>query len=101
MLGPTYGSVKMVQGLFAKSTDQTQDQLVGMVLSLDKNGCDEQEIQKYMAHDRSTIIYVIMAIPLKQAISPFILQMFGSDNKFKTIDVIHRWNHTVEQLKRY
>lgn len=91
--------------------DQSLDQLVGIVLLLDEhNGCprryeftarDQEEITKFMKHSRSTFVYIIMAIPLKEGVAPFILQMFGTDNKFKTIDVIKRWDYTIRGLKRY
>lgn len=90
--------------------DPTLDQLVGIVLPLDENnGCprryeftarDEEEITNFMKHSKSTLVYVVMAIPLKQGIAPFILQIYGTDNKFKSIDVIRRWKHTLAELKR-
>lgn len=90
--------------------DQTLDQLIGMVLPIDdRTGCpkrfehtarDEDEIKSFMKHKRSTLIYIVMAIPLKEGVAPFILQMYGTDNKFKACDVIKRWNFTIENLKR-
>lgn len=91
--------------------DPKSDQLIGMVLPLDENnGCpkryeytarDEEEIKKFMQNTRSTLVYIIMAVPLKEGVPPFILQMFGTDNRFTATDVIKRWNHTIESLKRY
>lgn len=91
--------------------DQTLDQLVGMSLPIDEiTGCpkryefttrDENEIRKYMQQSKSSLVYIVMAIPLKGGIPPFILQMYGTNNRFKTTDVIKRWNHTIEELKRY
>lgn len=88
--------------------DQTLDQLVGIVLPFDQHtgipiryeftARDEEEIRHFMKHDKSTLVYIVMAIPMKQGIAPFILQMFGTNNKFKTIDVIRRWNFTIHQL---
>lgn len=90
--------------------DQTLDQLVGMVLPIDSNtGCpkrfehtarDEEEIKSFMQHNKSTLVYIVMAIPLKEGIAPFILQMFGTDNRFTASDVIKRWNFTIQSLKR-
>lgn len=90
--------------------DQMMDQLVGMVLPIDAHtGCpkryeftarDEEEIKKFMQHSKSTLVYIVMAIPLKEGVAPFILQMFGTDNRFKAIDVIKRWNFTIQELKR-
>ena len=91
--------------------DPTSDQLIGIVLPLDENnGCpkrheytarNEEEIRKFMQHTRSTLVYIIMAVALKEGVPPFILQMFGTDNRFTATDVIKRWNHTIELLKRY
>lgn len=90
--------------------DQTLDQLVGIVLPLDEyTGCpkrheftarDQEEITKFMQQSKSTLVYIVMAIPLKEGVAPFILQMFGTDNRFKAIDVIKRWNFTIQELKR-
>lgn len=99
-------------GLIGKiQYDQTFDQLIGLVLPLDENnGCpkryehtarDQEEITKFMQHSKSSLVYIVMAVPLKQGVPPFILQMYGTDNKFKGNDVIKRWNHTIQALKRY
>lgn len=90
--------------------DQTLDQLIGMVLPIDiHTGCPKrfehtarnlEEIKSFMQHTKSKLIYIVMAIPLKEGVAPFILQMFGTDNKFKAIDVIKRWNFTIQDLKR-
>lgn len=99
-------------GLVPKiSYDSTLDQLIGMTLPIDRRtGCpkrhkstarDQEEIKQFMTHVKSTHIYVVMAIPLKQGKAPFILQMFGTDNTFLTSDVTRRWNYTIQQLKRY
>lgn len=90
--------------------DQTLDQLIGMVLPIDgTTGCpirfeftarSEDEIKMFMQHKKSTLVYIVMAIPLKEGVAPFILQMFGTDNKFKAVDVIRRWDHTIQSLRR-
>lgn len=83
--------------------DQKLDQIIGIVLPLDENtGCprykftarDQEEITKFMQQSKSTLVYIVMAIPLKEGVAPSILQMFGTDNRFKAIDVIKRWNFT-------
>lgn len=91
--------------------DQTLDQLVGIVLPIDSNsGCpkrfeytarNEEEIRKFMQYKKSTLVYIVMAIPLKEGVPPFILQLFGTDNRFTAIDVIKRWDYTIHDLKRY
>lgn len=91
--------------------DQVRDELVGMTLELDdKTGCpkkfestarDMEEIKKFMKYNKSTLVYIVMAVPLNEDIPPFILQLFGTDNKFNTTNVVRRWIHTVQELKRY
>lgn len=99
-------------GIISKiNYDPTLDQLIGIVLRIDEHtGCprmyetttrDYDEITKFMEYAKSTLVYVVMAIPLKQNVPPFILQMYGTDNKFKAAHVITRWNHTINELKRY
>lgn len=52
----------------------TLDELVGMTLPMDEiTGCpkntkaphDAEEIKKFMLHTKSTLVYIIMAVPLK------------------------------------
>lgn len=50
---------------------------------------------------KSSLVYIVMAQPLIPKAPPFLLQMFGTDNKFKTQDVLFRWRHTVQELERY
>lgn len=42
-----------------------------------------------------------MAQPIKAKSSPFLLQIFGTDNKFSANDVLKRWKFTVTELKKY
>lgn len=90
--------------------DPTLDQLVGIVLPIDcDSGCPkkfeytartEEEIRMFMQYKKSTLVYIVMAIPLKNGVAPFILQLYGTDNRFKAIDVIRRWDCTIQELKR-
>lgn len=89
--------------------DAKLDQLVGMCLPMDENGIpkkydstasDVDEIQKFMEYPKSTLVYLVLATPLNENVSPFVLQIYGTNNRFKTTDVIHRWEHTIKELKR-
>lgn len=89
--------------------DPTSDQLIGMTLPMNEDGCpnrfeftarNEEEIKKYCRMTKSTHIYLILAIPLKQGVAPFVLQMYGTDNRFTALNVVKRWNFTINQLKR-
>lgn len=90
--------------------DPSTNQLVGLVLPLDKNGMpipfsftpnSVDEIKNQMKdNSRSTLVYLILAQPLKDNSAPFILAIYGTDNKFKSNDVLQRWHHIKDQLAR-
>lgn len=90
--------------------DPSSNQLIGLVLQMNSlTGCPEryisttrdvEEIQKFMKHAKSTLVYIVLATPLKEGIPPFLLQMFGTNNTFSTEDVVRRWNHTTEELRK-
>lgn len=46
-------------------------------------------------------MYIIMAQPLKRNIPPFVLSIFGTDNKFKSNHVLSRWDFVKTELSRY
>lgn len=92
--------------------DPKSNQLIGLVLPLNsKTGMPVKlnftavsaaEIQRMMENEsKSTLLYAIMAQPLIEHSPPFVLQIFGIDNKFKTTDVVNRWKYTSQELKRY
>lgn len=90
--------------------DSSTNQLVGLVLPTDlETGMpipfsytpnSLNEIRRQMQYPKSSLVYMVMAQPIKQNTPPFILQAHGTDNKFKTQDVIHRWNHTKNELSK-
>lgn len=59
-----------------------------------------QEIAGHMNKPISTHVYIFMAQSLKENIPPFLLLMFGTDNKFKTLSVLQRWNFIQKELKK-
>lgn len=90
--------------------DTASNQLIGIVLPTSKNGMPitlaftvktMDEIEEYMKKQISTIAYIVMAQPIKQGVPPFLLQIFGSDNKFKSSEVMNRWQYTKSELNRY
>lgn len=91
--------------------DSSTNQLVGLVLPLnDKTGipipysfpADSQEnIEAFMKKEKSKIVYIVMAQPLKEGIPPFLLQIFGTNNKFSADSVTRRHKFTIAELKRY
>lgn len=90
--------------------DVHSNQLVGLVLPFNNlNGMPKmfsfeaqsvEDIKKNMQLPQSTLVYIIVAQPLKIGIPPFILQIFGTNNKFETVDVLRRWNHTISELAK-
>lgn len=91
--------------------DPTTNQMIGLVLPRDKiTGCpkpftflatDAAAIKQHLMQEKSTVLYLIMAQPLDERIPPFVLQLFGSDNRFTKEDVIKRWNFTKNELQRF
>lgn len=90
--------------------DPSTNQLVGLVLPLDDTtGCPKtftfmasnaELIKQHLMQTKSSVVYVVMAQPIDEKVPPFVLQMFGSDNRFKTTDVLKRWKHTVIELEK-
>lgn len=90
--------------------DSKSNQMVGPVLPFESNtgmpisfshlARTTEEIQINMRKNVSNYVYVVMAQPLVANIPPLLIQMFGTDNKFKSHQVLKRWNHTVEELER-
>lgn len=90
--------------------DAHYNQLVGLVLPFnDVNGmpkmfCFEaksaDDIERYMQLPQSSLVYIIVAQPLKIGAPPFILQIYGTDNTFDTDSVLKRWAYTESELNK-
>lgn len=90
------------------SYDSTTNQLVGLVLPFnDENGMpisftyrpkSAKDMEEMIKNPKSTHIYVVMAQPIKSNTQSFILQMFGTDNKFTGLNVSNRWSYTKKEL---
>lgn len=98
-------------GIIAKvEFDPKTIQMVGIVLPINSNtgmpisftylSRTIDEIETSMKKEKSSYIYIVMAQPLKEGIPPFILQMFGTNNKFNAQQVLNRWKLTVAELER-
>lgn len=99
-------------GIVKKVTyDTSSNQLVGIVLPINNvNGMplsgsymadSAKEIEKHLEQPSSSLVYIVTAKPIKKGVPPFILQIFGTDNKFKTNDVLKRWMFTIDELQRF
>lgn len=90
--------------------DPTTNQLIGLVLPLHKESgipipftfmaSSEDAIKQNIESPLSTLVYVILAQPIKENTPPFLLQMYGTDNKFTAESVVRRWRQTEYELKR-
>lgn len=90
--------------------DAKSNQLVGLVLPLQEtNGCpklfsyvatSEEEIRQFMDLPQASLVYIIAAQPLQKGAPPFILQVFGTNNKFTAKEVLVRWSHIEIELKK-
>lgn len=89
--------------------DVKTNQLIGLVAPIKpENGCpkmfsylatSEQEIKRCMELPKSSLVYMIVAQPLRKHAPPFILQLFGTDNKFNSSNVTARWLYLGSELK--
>lgn len=90
--------------------DARTNQMIGLVLPVDPTtgmpiemtymATNEEEIKRNMQGcKKSTHVYIVMAQPLKN-VPPFIIQIFGTDNKFSTQNVLLRWKHTRCELEK-
>lgn len=98
-------------GIVAKICyDSTTNQLVGLVLPLDSDTRmpipfsfkpkSLKDLELLSKEVKSNIVQIVMAQPIKEGVSPFILQMFGTDNKQTALDVSRRWKFTRDELAK-
>lgn len=98
-------------GIVSKvSYDSATNQLIGLVLPFnDENGMpisltyrpkSAKDMEDMIKNPHSSHIYIVMAQPIKPNTQPFILQMFGTDNKFTGLNVSNRWSYTKNELSR-
>lgn len=90
--------------------DSYSNQLVGLVLPTNNitgmpktlifEANSAEAIEEYTKLPQSSLVYLIVAQPLKLNVPPFILCIYGTDNTFKKEDVGKRWIYTINELKR-
>lgn len=92
--------------------DPNTNQIVGLVLPTDgRTGMPIpysytpqtiNDIDRIInTNSKSTLIYLVLAQPIMDDTPPFVLQVYGTDNKFASEDVMKRWKHTSDQLSRF
>lgn len=92
------------------SYENSSGKLVGLVLPFDlTTGMpitesfipqNANEIAVQLKEAKSTTAYIIMAQPIKMGVSPFVLQIFGTDNTFKTGHMLQRWTYIKKELSK-
>lgn len=90
------------------SYENSTGQLIGLVLPIEltsgmpKSGSfvpqNAAEIVLQMKEAKATTAYIVMAQPLKEGVAPFVLQIMGTDNSFKTEQMFNRWIYTKNEL---
>lgn len=90
--------------------DPSSNQLVGLVLPTNNTtgmpipftflAKSAEMIEKQIHNPRSTLIYLVMAQPLKENVPPYVLLMYGTDNRFNAKSVLQRWQYIKHQLKK-
>lgn len=93
--------------------DSPSSQLVGLVLPVDKTTGipisntyvvrSEAEIKDHVSNvsvNKASLAYIIVAQAINENAPPFILSIFGTDNKFNTVQVLNRWKFAKAELAR-
>lgn len=97
--------------------DSFWDEVIGGVLPLNSNGMPRvgffeastaSQIESSII-DLSTgeerqpahVVNVLMAQPIVRNMPPFCLSLFGSNNSYNATDVINRWNHISQELRKH
>lgn len=94
--------------------DALNSQLVGQVLPTNENTGmpiklsfvvrSAEEIEKRLKNEsvnKATLVYIVVAQPLKRNVPPFVLSIFGTDNQFTSDQVLKRWHFMEAELARY
>lgn len=76
------------------------NELTGMPIETSYITKTLSDITKNMKNPLSSLVYLVMAQPVKPNCPPFVLQLFGTNNKFTTQNVLDRWNYTIRELDK-
>lgn len=90
--------------------DVKSNKLVGINLPIDpKTGMPVsskfiakslREIEVHMKNPLSYLVYIVLAQPVLPKSPPFVLQIFGTNNRFTAQDVMNRWRYTIAELEK-
>lgn len=76
------------------------NEFTGMPESMAYLATSLSAIENHMKNTKSSLVYIVMAQPVKDKSPPFLLQIFGTNNKFSSLDVKNRWKYTIEELNK-
>lgn len=75
-------------------------ELTGMPISNSFIASSLHNIENHLKNCKSKLVYIVIAQPIKEKSPPFVLQLFGTDNKFKRQDVLNIWAYTKQELEK-
>lgn len=91
--------------------DERTNTLTGLVAPLDHTGLPKrnyfdasnaQDMADKLKNCRlASTAYVQLAVPLDPNAAPYVLFYMGTDNSFTYADVLKRWLHTIDLLKKH
>lgn len=62
-----------------------------------------EEIEGHLSDDKlekASLVYLIISQPVKENVPPFVLAIFGTNNKFTAQNVLDRWEFIKKELSR-
>lgn len=77
------------------------NELTGMPITSSYFARTLSDIKKHMKNQLSSLVYLVMAQPAKSNCPPFVLMLFGTNNKFTTRNVLDRMKTTIHELKKW
>lgn len=76
------------------------NELTGMPITTSYVARTLSDMANHLKNPLSSLVYIVMAQPVKAKCPPFVLMLYGTDNKFKTTNVLDRWTYTIRELKK-
>lgn len=61
---------------------------------------DPKTVKEWIDNEeKSDYVYIVLATPMKKNAAPFLLMLFGTDNRFSCEDILARWSQTEKLLQ--
>lgn len=61
----------------------------------------KKTIRGHLDQPRSRYAYLVMALPLDENVPPYVQQLFGTNNNFKSEEVLKSWEFIRLELEMY